>query len=155
MSLPPLPPLPALKPRPDEPLADAMYALADALRYPKDARGRVYDVTFLAPILAYHLARAGAVIDPGRAVIKARTLPAGPGVAEGAVDWVGVDEPDQVVDVFADVTIGDVDHLPPEARAELLRRLAGDQSPDPAGGDDLDQRAPWHVQTSIKFDEGA
>lgn len=146
-----IPKLPALPPRPDNPLSDAMYDIADALRYPVDSRGRVYDVSFLAPILAYHLARAGAVIDPQRAIIKPRRLPPTPGVIDGAIEWVGIDEPDRVQDELAGATIDDIDKLSPAARAELIRRLGGDTTviDDP----NLDTKTPWHVETRIHLDD--
>lgn len=149
-----IPQLPVLPPRPDNPLSNAMYDIADALRYPVDPKGRVYDVSFLAPILAYHLARAGCVIDPDKAVIKPRRLPPAPGIIDGAIEWVGVHEPDRVDDELAGATIDDIDRLSPAARAELIRRLGGDPAtvpqPEP---DDLDIRSPWHVETSIRFDD--
>lgn len=147
--------LPALPPRPhDDSAASAMYDIADALRYPVDSRGRVYDVTFLAPILAYHLARAGAVIDPQRAVIKPRPLRPGPGIADGAIQWVSVDAPDEVADELAGVTVDDIDSLSPAARAELIRRLGGDTSAVAEPTDaDLEQRTAWRVEPSIRFDD--
>lgn len=148
-----LPALPKLSPRPeDDSLAAAMYDIADALRYPVDNRGRVYDVRFMLPALAFHLARAGCVIDPSRAVIKARRLPPAPGVIEDAVEWVGVNEPDRIDDELAHASIADIDKLSPAARAELIRRLGGDTTTI-TETTDLDARTPWHVETSIHFDE--
>lgn len=135
----------------DHPLAQAMYDIADALRYPTDHRGRVYDVRFLIPALSYHLAMAGAVIDPARAVRKPRKIPPGPGIIDDAVEWVSVDEPDTVADELDGATIADVERLSPHARAELIRRLGGNQPPPET--DDLDDRIPWRVQTNIVFDE--
>lgn len=148
-----LPKPPTLAPRPDDDsLAATMYRIADALRYPVDNRGRVYDCQFLMPILAFHLARAGAVIDPQRATIKARRLPTAPGMVDGAVEWVPIDAPDRIDDEFAGVTIDDLDTLSPAARAELIRRLGGHSltpEPDP----EIDDRPLWRVQTSIHFDD--
>lgn len=149
--LPPLPKPPEIPARAEGPLSDAMYELAEALRYPVDSRGRVYDVKFMLPVLAFHLARAGAVIDPARAAIKARRLPPTPGVVEDAVEWVGVNEPDSVDDELADATIADVDKLSPTARAALLRRLGVAATDDETT--DLDGRTPWHVETTIHFDD--
>lgn len=152
---PTIPRLPKLPPRPEgDSLEATMYDLADALRYPVDHRGRVYDVRFLLPILAYHLARAGAVIDPSRAVIKARRLPPTPGVVEDAIEWVSRDAPDRIDDELAGATIDDIDRLSPAARAELIRRLGGDASAVTEQQPDLDARTPWHVETNIHFDEG-
>lgn len=135
------------------PLSDAMYDLADALKYPVDTRGRVYDVSFLLPVLAYHLARAGAYIDPDRAVIKSRRLPPAPGVIDGAVEWVSVNAPDRVNDELTGATLDDLDSLSPAARAELIRRLGGDTAVAEQINTNLDERAPWHVETSIQFDD--
>ena len=147
-SLPPLPPVPELPPRPDHPLSDAMYEIADALHYPVDPRGRVYDVKFMLPTLAYHLARAGARIIPELAVIKQRRLPLTPGVVEDAVEWVPIDAPESVEDELAGATLADLGRLSPSARAELIRRLGGEppsSAPAPQTG--------WHVETSIHFDD--
>lgn len=152
MSAPMLPRLPKLPPRPEgDTLEAAMYDIADALQYPVDHRGRVYDIRFMLPALAYHLARAGAVIDPNRAIIKPRRLPPTPGVIEDAVEWVGLDAPPSIDDELAGATIDDIDRLSPAARAELIRRLGGDTTTIPST--DLDQRAPWHVETRIHFDD--
>jgi len=125
-----------------------MYDLADALRYPVDNRGRVYDVRFLLPIIAFHLARCGAVIDPSRAIIKARRLPPTPGVFDDAVEWVGVNAPESIDDELAGKTVDDLAALSPAARAELIRRLGGEvTTAEPATG------ATWSVQPSIQFDD--
>lgn len=155
MTAPPPVKFPTLPPRtPGNPLTDAMYRIADALQYPVDTRGRVYDCSFLLPILAYHLARAGADIDPQRAIIKSRRLPPAPGVIDGAIEWVGVNQPDRIEDELAGATIDDIDRLSPAARAELIRRLGGDATTAAQPDDsDLDGRSPWHVETTIHFDD--
>lgn len=143
----PLPPVPAIPERARNPLSDAMYELADALQYPVDNKGRVYDVRFMLPVLSYHLARRGFRFHPELAIIKPRRLPPAPGVVEDAVEWVGINEPDSIDDELAGVTIADVDRLSPAARAELLRRLGVAQP-----GDDAEPPS-WHVETSIQFDD--
>ena len=145
--------LPKIPERGNGRLETAMYDLADALRYPVDNRGRVYDVRFMLPALAYHLARAGAVIDPQRAIIKARRLPPTPGVVEDAVEWVAVDAPDSITEELAGATIDDVDKLSPAARAELIRRLGGDGVAAAQQDPNLDDQVPWRVETSIHFNE--
>lgn len=129
----------------------AVYDIADALQYPVDHRGRVYDVRFMLPALCYHLARAGCVIDPSRAVIKPRRLPPTPGVIEDAVEWVPLDAPDSIDDELAGATLDDLERLSPAARAELMRRLGGENAE--AINSNLDERTPWRVETSIKFDD--
>lgn len=152
---PSLPKPPELPPRPEGDSMEAtMYAIADLLRYPVDSKGRVYDCQFLMPILAFHLARAGCVIDPSRAIIKARLLPPAPGVIDGAVEWVSVNAPDGIEDELVGATMDDLDRLSPAARAELMRRLGGDPAKVPDyRPDQLDDRAPWRVETSIHFDD--
>ena len=140
---------------PERPQGDSMqaavYDLADALLYPVDHRGRVYDIRFMLPALAYHLARAGCVIDPSRAVIKARRLPPTPGVIEDAVEWVALDAPDSIHDELAGATLDDLDSLTPAARAELMRRLGAENAE--ALNHDLDARTTWRVETRIHFDD--
>jgi hypothetical protein len=146
----PLPKPPALRERPTgDGLDAAMYDIADALRYPVDNRGRVYDVRFLLPIIAFHLSRCGAVIDPSRAIIKARRLAPAPGVIEDAVEWVSVNAPDSIDDELAGKSLDDVDKLSPNARAELIRRLGG-QAPQQVQSA---TETLWHVQPTIHFDD--
>lgn len=140
----------------------ALQQIAEALKYPVDHRGRRYDINYLAPIIAYHLARMGCVIDPSRAQIKQRRVPAPPGY-EGtdmwdAVEYVPVGEPDTVEDELHGATLDDLPRLSPAARAEFIRR-AGGEPPKPAAtqapptDDELAARVPWHVETSIQFDD--
>lgn len=130
----------------------AMNDIAELLTYPVDHHGRVYDVRFLIPQLSFHLARAGVRWHPELAVIKKRRLPPTPGVLEDAVEWVHPDAPDSIDDELAGATVDDLHRLSAAARAELIRRLGGD--PQPAAADiTLDERTPWHVETTIQFDE--
>ena len=151
-TLPPLPKPPKLPERPTEGIAATIYDIADALRYPVDTHGRIYDVRFLMPVLAYHLARTGCVIDPERALIKPRKLPPAPGVIEDAIEWVPMSAPDTVEDELTGVTLDDIDRLSPTARAALIRRLGG-QAPDFGQNIDPDAQTPWHVETSIHLDQ--
>jgi hypothetical protein len=145
---------PALPQRPTGNTLEAvMYDLADALHYPVDSRGRVYDVRFMTPALSYHLARCGWRWHPELAVIKPRRLPPTPGVVQDAVEWVALDAPDSIDDELAGVTIDDVDRLSPAARAELIRRLGGDGTAVAEKDPDLDAKTLWHVETTIHFDD--
>lgn len=134
-----------------------MYDIAEALQYPCDSRGRRYDVRFLLPVIAFHLARAGCVVDPGRAVIKKRRLPPTAGVVEDAVEWVSIDEPDTIDDELDGATLEDLPSLSAAARAEFIRRAriasGEDVAPAPVSDADLDARTPWHVETSIVFED--
>ncbi|ALF01397.1 minor tail protein [Mycobacterium phage LilPharaoh] len=158
MEMPTLPPMPEVPEhqRGVNSTADAMYDIAEALQYPVDSRGRRYDVRYILPVIAFHLARAGCVIDPSRAVIKKRRMPPTPGVVEDAVEWVPIDAPDSIEDELEGATLADLPHLSPAAQAEFRRRALG-EPPAPTvvddQGVDLDERTPWHVETSITFDE--
>jgi hypothetical protein len=135
----------------DTPQGKAMAALGEALQYPVDPHGRVYDVRYLAPVLAYHLARAGIGPVEGQAVIKPRKLPPSPGVYEDAIEWVHVSAPDGIEDELVGATLDDLNRLSPAARAEFVRRAGG--NPGVVAQPDLDARTPWHVQTNIQFDD--
>lgn len=140
------------------PLQQAMYAVADALEYPVDNHGRVYDLRYLIPLLAYHLPRAGIGPVDGLAVVKKRLLPPGEGVAEGAVEWVPLDAEDSVEDELARVTsFDDLSNLSPAARAVAIRRMGGSPetaaAANPTTDEQLDGRTPWSgVETRIHFD---
>lgn len=131
----------------------ATRAIADDLCYPVDHRGRIYDVRFLAPQIAFHLARAGWRKNPAVAVIKKRRLPPTPGVVEDAVEWVHPDAADSIEDELAGATLAEAGRLSAAARAELIRRLGG--NPDPLLDTDtsLDERIPWRVETTIEIEE--
>ncbi len=144
--------------RPAREIADEIDAatreITELLHYPVDHRGRVYDVRFLAPWIGFHLARAGMRWHPELAVIKKRRLPPAPGVVEDAVEWVHPDAPDSIEDELAGATLDDLGRLSAAARAELVRRLGA--NPDVvavAAAENLDGRTPWHVETSIQFDD--
>ncbi|QIG61804.1 hypothetical protein SEA_JULIETTE_25 [Mycobacterium phage Juliette] len=159
--IPTLPPPPKIKEPARNQLSDAMYAIAEALQYPTDHRGRRYDVRYLIPVLSYHLARAGFGPVEGQAVIKPRKVPPPPeydgtkwGEGWDAVEWVPLDAPESIDDELAGATIDDLDRLSPAARAELIRRLGGTPAEGTAPAPtDLDERTPWHVETSIQFDD--
>lgn len=130
----------------------AMHDIAELLTYPVDSHGRVYDCRFLIPQISFHLARAGVRWHPELATIKKRRLPPTPGVVEDAVEWVHPDAPDSIEDELAGKTLDDVDRLSAAARAALIRKLGG--APENVIEDQpLDARTPWHVETTIQFDE--
>jgi len=110
-----------------EELGQAMRRLADALAFMRGPTGELIYVGEKALQIAWHLARAGADVDPDRAIIKRRGIPNGPGQLPGMVDWVPVDWPD---DDQAPEPISAVGPLP-----------------DPATFDDL---LPWHTRTRIQ-----
>jgi len=105
-----------------------MRRLADSLAFVRGPDGEVLYLGDKALHVAWHLARAGADVNPDKAVIKRRPLPAGPGQLAGMVDWVPVDAPDTgAAEAFT-------------AHGEL---------PDPAT---LLDSIPWHVRTKIEGD---
>lgn len=107
-------------------LSAAMRRLVDALQFMRGPTGEVLYVGDKALHMAWHLARAGADVDPDRAVIKPRTVPAGPGQIAGMVDWVSVETPD--TDTPGTVTaVGEI--------------------PDPAT---LYNSIPWTVRTKFE-----
>ncbi|AYR01088.1 minor tail protein [Mycobacterium phage LeMond] len=153
--LPPLPPLPDVPEHVPglNSIADAMHDIAELLQYPADSRGRRYDVRYLVPVLAFHLAQAGCVVVPDRAVIKKRRLPLTAGVVEDAVEWVAVDAPDSIEDELHGATLDDLPLLSAAARAEFIRRATGKPLDQEPADVDLDARTAWHTQTSIVFDD--
>lgn len=152
---------PAIPEREHSPLADAMYDIAEALKYPVDHRGRRYDIAYLTPILSYHLARMGCVIDPERAIIKQRRVPPPPEFAGSdlwdAVEYVHVDAPMSIDDELHGATLDDLPRMSAAARAEFIRRAGGEPPKPPALQDPTDEEMvaamPWRVQTSIQFDD--
>lgn len=72
----------------------AMYDLANDLTYPIDEEGNVMDVSFLIPMLSYHLAKCGYRKVEEEAVIK--QVPVRNAQVEGAVTYVPIDSPGQV-----------------------------------------------------------
>jgi len=101
-----------------------MRRIFDALACMRGPDGDIIYVGEKALHMAWHLARAGADVDPARAVIKRRPMPARPGGIAGMVDWVPVDAPD-VPDTLT--AVGEI--------------------PDPQT---LVDSLPWHVRTRIE-----
>ena len=130
----------------------AVAAIAEALHYPVDHAGRTYDVQFIVPVVSFHLARHGFRLCKEKQMIKARRLPPTPGVVADAVEWVHPNAPDSIDDELAGATIDDIARLSPAARAELIRRLGGDPQ-SAAQETPLEERAPWHVETRVHFDD--
>lgn len=104
-----------------------MRRIADALSCMRGPDGEVIYVGEKALVMAWHLARAGADVDPAKAIIKRRAVPAKIGHIAGMVDWVPIDAPD-------------LDDAPPLITAEA-------ELPDPAT---LYDALPWTVRTKIE-----
>lgn len=107
--------------------------------------GTVADVSYIASLVAYHLIRCGWRPEFDKRVIKSRK-PVGRGIATGAVEWVGIDEPDDELDGLANMTMREISELSPAAKFEAIRRLGGDTPndlPKPDSG--------WKVKPNINI----
>ncbi|BBZ65826.1 hypothetical protein MINS_12550 [Mycolicibacterium insubricum] len=114
-------------------LIEAAARLTDALAYARGPRGEVLFLTDDQRVaFAFHLARAGADIIPGNAIIKRRAIPDRPGQLTGVIDWVPVDTPDDPTLPEPISAVGPV--------------------PTPPELPDLDELVPWHTNTRIEGD---
>lgn len=127
-------------------LDHATLALMADLRYPISRDGSVLDTTFIAPLIAYHLARCGWRVDLEKRKIKPRTVTA-KGVVEDAVEWVPVDAPDDPLADLDSMTMAEINNLTPNMRAEALRRMGGPETPD------LPTNSGWRVSTSLNIED--
>jgi hypothetical protein len=124
----------------------AAAALIGDLRYPEAPDGTTVDVTYFAVILAYHLARCGWRLDPQKRQIKPRKITA-QGVVAGAIEWVGVEEPDDPLADLPNMTMKEINALDPVQRAIAIRRIGGPELPD------LPKAAGWHTKTKLNITE--
>lgn len=130
---------------------DMFAAMLLDLRYPVTKEnpdgtgGDVFDVSYIAAAVAYHLIRCGWRPDVSKRVIKSRKV-IGRGVPAGAVEWVGMDEPDDPLADIGNMTMKQVAELSPQARAEALRRLAPNTTPDIPMPE-----ANWQLKPNIKI----
>lgn len=110
-------------------------AMLKDLRYPVTKEnpdgtgGDIVDVSYMAAVVAYHLVRCGWRPQVDKRVIKARKV-VGRGVPTNAVEWVGMDEPDDPLADIQNMTMSQVAQLSPQARAEAIRRLQPNVTPD-------------------------
>ncbi|AGK86378.1 hypothetical protein Clark_0020 [Mycobacterium phage Clark] len=129
-----------------QPAQEAIYLIDQMLDNPIDMHGNHYDLRYLKPVLAYHLARCGLGLVEDQAVVKRREYP------NGFVEWVALDAPDLPADPLDRLSLADIAKLPAEQRDAAIRRLqAGEDGPV----DDPDDRIPWKVRTNIQIDEEA
>lgn len=122
----------------------AMLNMLADLRYPVSQDGSVLDLTFFAPLIAWHLVRCGWRPDPERRRIKARKITA-KGVVRDAVEWVDADEPDDPLAALPAMTVAEVAQMSPSVKAEALRRMGGPETTD------LKPNPGWRVQTSLRI----
>jgi hypothetical protein len=115
------------------------------LRYPVANDGSVMQADFFAPLVAYHLVRCGWRPNSEKRKIKPRRVP-GPGVAQDAVEWVDMSDPDDPLKNLASMSLGDIARLPDVWRHEAIRRLGGavqGDLPKPVNG--------WKVETKFNI----
>jgi hypothetical protein len=124
----------------------AAACLIGDMRYPISKDGSVLDLTYFAPLIAWHLARCGWRCDQSKRKIKPRPITAR-GVVEGAVEWVPASAPDDPLENLADMTMAQIKKLPPMQRAEALRRMGGPETPD------LPTNTGWHVTANLKIED--
>jgi hypothetical protein len=130
----------------DEDRHETMLKLLLDLTYPEARDGTRVDVSAFKAILAYHLVRCGWRMDPTKRMIKSRKVTAR-GVAADAIDWVPINAPDDPLDNLANMTMAEIDALPPGLKAEAMQRLTGEVLPE------LPENPGWHVQTSIRIED--
>lgn len=130
--------------------ARAILDIGEALEWPQDPHGRPIMTEAIRAQLAYHLARAGCVIDPEAALIKKRRIPLGPGIIAGACEWVDIDDPDTIQDELDGADVANLHTLSPTARGELIRRAGGGVMPLQG---DLDSAVPWKVTPTVDVKE--
>jgi hypothetical protein len=122
----------------------AMLELMRDLVYPETRDGSTLDITFFSQIIAWHLVRCGWRLDDSKRTIKPRKLIA-KGLPPDAVEWVGVDEPDEMD--YASMTMAEIHALEPRQRAIAMRAMGGPEMPE------LPSNPGWHVKTNIDIQE--
>lgn len=127
-----------------EPRQELVYLIDQMLDNPIDRHGHHYDLRYLKPLLAWHLARCWPERYGGEPKVKRRQYP------NGYVEWVPLDAPDEPDDPLAGLTMDELLKLPPEQRDLAMRRLQGGEH---APVENMDDLIPWKVRTNIVFDE--
>lgn len=126
-------------------LEEAYRQFLEDCRYPVDRSGNIMDASPLVWIVAYHMVRCGWRRSTAP-LIKPRPIDA-PGVVEGAIEWVGVDEPDDPLRDLDKMTVAEIGALPEHLRRAAIRRLGGNAETD----DDLPEMGEpaWQVTPNI------
>ncbi len=123
----------------------AMHQLASAMVAVSMRDGKTLDLSYLAPVIAFHLALRGFRLHQDEALIKSR--PVKGAQYQGAIEWVGINAPDDVqAEIDAAKTPQDRANLSANARAAEIRRLGGVPAEDLPEG--------WKVHTRITFEDG-
>jgi hypothetical protein len=116
------------------------------LRYPEGKDGSIMNADLIGPLLAYHLVRCGWRPVADKRIIKPRKVPGN--VAEGAVEWVDINAPDDPLVNLASMTMVEIAQLPDVWRHEAIRRLGGTVE-----GDLPEPVNQWKVKTSINIED--
>lgn len=123
---------------------EALLACLLDLTYPVAKDGTRVDVSAFKSIIAYHLVRCGWRMDREKRMIKSRKVNAR-GVYVDANEWVPIDMPDDPLDNLANMTMAEIEALPPGLKAEAMQRITGEVLPD------LPENPGWRVETSIRI----
>lgn len=127
---------------------DAVMACLLDLTYPVAADGTRIDVSAFRQIIAYHLVRCGWRMDREKRMIKSRKVNAR-GVYVDANEWVPIDMPDDPLENLANMTMAEINDLPPGLKAEAMQRITGEVLPE------LPENPGWRVETSIRIVDDA
>lgn len=123
-------------------MTNAFATMLMDLRYPVGKDGSVMNADFFAPLVAYHLVRCGWRPNSEKRKIKGRKPPGA--VAEGAVEWIDINAPDDPLHNLGTMSMREIALLPEMWRHEAIRRLGGNVKsdlPEPKSG--------WKVNTKI------
>lgn len=124
----------------------AMAELLRDLKYIECKDGSILDMHGLQLHVAYHLVRCGWRTNPDKRMIKPRIVTA-QGVAAGAVEWVPIDAPDDPLANLKNMTMDEINALPPNLKAQALRRMGGPETPD------LPKNPGWHIKPHITIED--
>ena len=83
-------------------------------------------------------------MDREKRMIKSRTVNAR-GVYVDANEWVPIDFPDDPLANIANMTMAEINDLPPGLKAEAMQRITGEVLPE------LPENPGWKVETRIKI----
>lgn len=117
------------------------------LRYPVSKSGTRIDMSYFSPVLAYHLARCGWRVDETKRKIKPRKLTAR-GLVDDAIEWVPMDAEEDPLKNLGQMTMEEIQKLPPVWRSVAMRRLGGPETADLPG-----KPRGWHVTTQLKIED--
>lgn len=122
----------------------AMHQIASALVAVGMRDGKTLDLSYLAPMIAYHLALRGFRLHQDEALIKSRRVEGAQ--HQGALEWVGINAPDDVrEEIDAATTPQNIESLSGNAKAFWIRQLGGVPVDDVPEG--------WRQKTRITFQD--